>query len=236
MTARDIIRRALRIAQVIGEGEDPTGEDAETDALSTLNSLLASWGAERLLVPALVTDTLTLTTSKDEYTFGTGGDINSARPHRIEHAFIRDSGSNDFPVSIIHAEDYNDITLKTTTGRPTHLYFIAEFPLARIKLYYVPDAAETLHMDSWKPLLSISAAGDTINLPREYQLALEYNLAPAIAAEVAQQLSRFVYDEAKRTKNIIKALNAVPVMKRRCDPAFFNYGTYGRNIYNDGDT
>jgi hypothetical protein len=236
MIAGDILKRALRLAQVFAQGEDPTGTDEETDALSVLNSMLASWSAERLLVPALVTDTLVLTASDGEYTFGTGGDINSARPKRIEYAFIRDSGNNDYPVNIIHAQNYNEITLKSTTGRPAQLYFIAEYPLARIKLYYVPNAAETLHMDSWKPLSSLAAAATTINLPGEYQMALEYNLAVAIAPEYAQTLPRSVYLEAERTKKLIKSLNGIPVMKKKCDPAFFNYGNYGRNIYNDGDS
>jgi hypothetical protein len=98
MIARDILTRALRIAQVFAQGDDITGTDEETDALSVLNSLLASWSAERLLVPHLETDSLTLTASDGEYTIGSGGDINTTRPLRIEHAFVRDSGNNDYPV------------------------------------------------------------------------------------------------------------------------------------------
>lgn len=234
MTAGDIIKRALRLAQVFGQGEDPTGTDEETDALAVLNSMIASWSAENLLVPALVTDSLTLTASDGEYTFGSGGDINSARPNRIEHAFVQDSGGNDYPVKVIHARDYNEITLKTTTGRPCQLYFIPEYPLARIKLYYVPDSAETLYMDSWKPLSSLASAATTVSLPGEYQMALEYNLAVAIAPEYTQPLPVKVEKEAERTKNLIKKLNAVPVMTRKCDVALVGTGTGSRNIYNDG--
>ena len=79
MTAADIIKRALRIAQVISQGDDPSGTDQETDAFTVLNSMIASWSAERLMIPYLVTDTLTLTIGDGEYTYGTGGDINSAR-------------------------------------------------------------------------------------------------------------------------------------------------------------
>lgn len=234
MTARDIIKRALRLAQVFGQGEDPTGTDEETDALAVLNSMLASWSVEKLLVPSLVTDSVTLTVSDGEYTFGTGGDINSARPNRIEYAYVQDSSSNDFPVEIIHVSEYNDIGLKTTEGRPCKLYFIAEYPLAKIKLYYVPDAAETLYMDSWKPLSSISAAGDTVSLPGEYQMALEYNLAVAISPEYTQPLPPEVHREAARTKTIIKKLNSVPVAKRKVDSALMSTHYYRPNILNDG--
>lgn len=236
MIARDIIKRALRLAQVFGQGEDPTGTDEETDALSVLNSMIASWSAEKLLVPFLVTDTLTLTASDEEYTFGTGGDINSARPKRIEYAYVRDSGGNDFDVEVIHVSKYSEIRLKSLTGRPYQIYFIAEYPLARIKLYYVPDKVETLYLESWKPLSSISAAGDTISLPGEYQMALEYNLAVAIAPEYTQELPLSVYSEAKKTKRIVKRLNDSPVPDRKTDSALalMNQNFYRPNILNDG--
>lgn len=235
MTAADVIKRALRLAQVFAQGEDPSGTDEETDALAVLNSMLASWSAEKLLVPYLVTDTLTLTASDGEYTFGSGGDINSARPLRIEHAYVRDSGGNDYPIKVINPEDYNNITLKTTTGRPCQLYLILEYPLAKIKLYYVPDAAETLYLDSWKPLSSLATAATTISLSGEYQKAIEFNLAIELAAEYNQTVQPFVYAEAERTKSLIKTMNQQPVPTRNVDPAFFNYRKMGRNIYNDGE-
>lgn len=235
MTARDVIKRALRIAQVISQGDDPTGTDKETDALAVFNSMIASMSAERLIVPSLVTDTLTLTISDGEYTFGTGGDINSARPNRIEEAYVRDAQGNDFPVDIIHVSKYNDVQLKSAEGRPYELYFIAEYPLAKIKLIYVPDAAETLYLDSWKPLSQISAAGDTINLSGEYQRFFEYNLAVNIAPEYAQELPQSVYTLANQTMRIIKNLNALPVGEAKVDDALlFNSRSSSYNILSDG--
>ena len=235
MTAADIIKRALRIAQVISQGDEPSGTDKETDAFSVLNSMIASWSAERLMVPYLVTDTLTLTPGDGEYTFGTGGDINSARPMRIEQAFVRDAQNNDFPVDVVHVSKYNDVSLKTTQGRPYYLYYIAEYPLAKIKLIYVPDAAETLVLDSWKPLSQISAVADTISLPGEYQRALEYNLAVNIAPEYAQELPQSVYTLANQTMRTIKSLNAIPVAESKVDNALLFTGRGSSyNINSDG--
>lgn len=234
MTARDIIKRAFRIAQVIRQGEDPTGTDEEADALSVLNSMLASWGGERLMVPHLVTDSIALTPGTGDYTFGTGGDINSERPHKIEDAFIRDTNDVDFPINIIHVTKYNDVDLKTIQSRPYYLYFIAEYPLAKIKLIYVPDRAYTLFLDSWKPLTNISAAGDTINLPGEYQRALEYNLAVDIAPEYAQELPQSVYTRANQTKNVIKTINATPTAELKVDNALRVFPGGRFNIFSDG--
>lgn len=235
MTAADIIKRALRIAQVIGQGDDPSGTDQETDAFTVLNSMIASWSAERLMIPYLVTDSLTLSIGDGEYTYGTGGDINSARPNRIEEAYVRDSEGNDFPVDIIHVSKYNDVGLKSTQGRPYYLYYIAEYPLAKIKLIYVPDAAETLYLDSWKPLTQIATVATTINLPGEYQRALEYNLAVNIAPEYAQELPQSVYTLANQTMRTIKSLNAIPVAESKVDGALlFTSRRNAYNIYSDG--
>ena len=235
MTAADIIKRSLRIAQVISQGDDPSGTDKETDAFTVLNSMIASWSAERLMIPYLVTDTLTLTIGDGEYTYGTGGDISSARPNRIEYAYVRDAQNNDFKVEIVHVSKYDDVGLKTIQGRPYYLYFIAEYPLAKIKLIYVPDAAETLYLDSWKPLTQISAVGDTINLPGEYQRALEYNLAVNIAPEYAQELPQSVYTLANQTMRTIKSLNAIPVAESKVDDALLTTGRRNSyNIFSDG--
>ena len=235
MTAADIIKRSLRIAQVISQGDDPSGTDQETDAFAVLNSMIASWSAERLMVPYLVTDSVTLTIGDGEYTYGTGGDINSARPNRIEQAYVRDSNNNDFPVEIVHVSKYNDVGIKTTQGRPYYLYYIAEYPLAKIKLIYVPDAAETLFLDSWKPLTQIATVATTINLPGEYQRALEYSLAVNIAPEYAQELPQSVYTLANQTMRTIKSLNAIPVAESKVDDALLSTGRRNSyNIFSDG--
>lgn len=62
MTARDIIKRALRQIGELQSGEDPAAVDAN-DALTALNGMLASWDADglRLGLPTLaLTDTVPL--------------------------------------------------------------------------------------------------------------------------------------------------------------------------------
>lgn len=50
MIAKDVIRRALRIAGVIASGEVPQAEDT-VDALETLNALLAEWHVAGIGIP-----------------------------------------------------------------------------------------------------------------------------------------------------------------------------------------
>lgn len=236
MIGRDILTRALRIAQVISQGDDITGTDQETDALAVLNSLISSLSAERLIIPHLTTDSKVLTASDGEYTFGTGGDIDSARPNRIEHAYVRDSQGNDFPVEIINVAKYDDISLKTSEGRPFYLYFIAEYPLARVKIYYEPSEAYTLIMDSWKPLTQVATAAATVSLSGEYKRMLEYALAVDIAPEYGHTLDRSVFEMAEKSMRAVKSLNSIPVAESKVDRALLaNSSRGGRyNIYSDG--
>jgi hypothetical protein len=44
-TANEIIRRALRVAKVLGAGQTPSGEDI-ADCLTILNQMLYSWGRQ----------------------------------------------------------------------------------------------------------------------------------------------------------------------------------------------
>ena len=59
-TALEFIRRALRLANVVGDGQTPEASDA-ADGLTWLNDMLDSWSAESLMVYAQVPDTVTLT-------------------------------------------------------------------------------------------------------------------------------------------------------------------------------
>ena len=95
-TANDIITRSMVKARIISPGESiPHGKSAQV--LEELNDLLESWALENLMVIADVLESFPLTVDTAEYTYGTGGTFNSARPTKIrDDCFIR-VGSVDYP-------------------------------------------------------------------------------------------------------------------------------------------
>lgn len=230
-TAREIIRRSLRLCEAIGAGDTVDGDAKETNAFGYLNDLLTYWGAEKLLVPYLTTETFSLIVGTSVYTIGSSGNFNTVRPNRIINAFIRDSSNNDYPVDIISLEEYDACTLKTTSARPDRLVYLPENPLGKIKLYPTPSAVESLIIDSWKPLAQIALVSDSFGLPPEYLRAITYNLAVEIAPEygiVKNELIR----QAETAKKAIKSLNVGVIPIAGFDSALGGAG-HSYNVYTD---
>jgi hypothetical protein len=99
-------------------------------------------------------------------------------------AFIRDSNGHDYDVELISESEYNSISEKTTSSRPSSLWFYPSYPLAYIYLYPTPDAAETLWLVSMKIFTETSSFDSltaTLAFPPEYEEPLINNLALRLA-------------------------------------------------------
>lgn len=226
-TAREIIRRSLRLCEAIGGGDTVDGDAKETNAFGYLNDLLTYWGAEKLLVPYLTTETFSLVVGTNTYTIGASGNFNTVRPNKIINAFIRDSSNNDYVLNIISLEEYDDYVLKTTRTRPDSLLYLPENPLGKIKLYPTPSAVESLIIDSWKPLAQIALVTDSIVLPPEYLRAITYNLAVEIAPEYGVVKNELIR-QAETAKKAIKSLNMQTIPLSNFDSMLS--GGYRENI------
>lgn len=205
-TANDIINRALRSLSVIGQGESADPEQA-ADCLVALNDLLASWANESLMLFQVVQDQITLTPGKKDYTIGEGAfDINTVRPVEVIQAFVRLNGA-DYPVDVVTRDMYQRIVLKSTsTNIPTFLYYDTGFPASTLRLWAVPSQANTLFIDSQKPLTSFATLATAVSLPPGYERALRLNLAVELMPEF--QVSNPRIDAmAREAKGGIKRVN-----------------------------
>jgi hypothetical protein len=201
-TASDLITQALDKVSVYS----PTTAQTTT-ALNSLNSFVRILAAEELGY-AVTGETHTLTAGTAEYTWGSGGDIDSVRPMRLDNCFLRDSNNYDYPVDIIAAKDYNDVISKTLEARPDEVYFLPEYSLAKIIFNYEPDAAYTAYLDSWKPITVFASASATMSLPPEFEELLIYNLAVRCGEDWDRTVKDTVYKRAKDTMDTIKLVNA----------------------------
>ncbi len=206
-TAQTIIDRALRLIGAIASGESPTTDEG-TDALTALNAMIDSWRNDRLMVYALSESTLTLTPTDASYTIGTGGNINTTRPVKIESAFCR-AGSVDFPVDVIGKARYDAIPDKTTTSDiPDFLYYDSAVTTGNINLWPVPTTANVLHVTMWTVLSTLAAVSTTVTLPPGYERALAYNLAIEIAPEYEKTVSQEVAKIARDSLAALKKINS----------------------------
>jgi hypothetical protein len=210
MTAEDLIKAALRKITVFASGETPEPEDL-ADGLFDLQNMLHTWAAKRILIFASTKEDVTLQSSKFLYTWGTGGNINTSRPHQVTGASIVDSEGITHDVDIISEGKYRMIAVKGTLSRPYALYFHPTFPLAEIYLYPVPQDVETLKLESFKPFTETSSFDSlkaTLSFPVNYSEALIYNLAVRLASGYGKTVSLEVATIATDSYNAIVGVNA----------------------------
>jgi len=199
MKVSALIEASLRKIGVTpsGEGIEPARLD---DGLAALQSMLRSWGAVSSNVFATIKENFTLTAGVGNYSWGTGGSINTARPNQVTGAYILEGGTTTHPVDIITEGAYRGISVKDITGLPYSLFFHSNYPLASLYLYPVPDSAYVLYLDSYKPFTETGSFGlttDTIVFPSYYEEPIIYNLAIRLAPEYGRSVSSEVAAIAK---------------------------------------
>jgi len=187
MTAQELIKAALRALGVIATGETPSAAELE-DGLEALNMMLANWSDERLMVHAITEDSHALTSGTASYTIGSGADIDTKRPVKIEDAFIRESNL-DTPVTIVGQKEYNSVALKSDTGTPTMLYYNPGWTTGTIYLAPTPGSGLTLYLYSFKAHAAkggtdlLTTLTSTVSFPPSYHAAIKWNLAVDLAPE-----------------------------------------------------
>jgi hypothetical protein len=213
MTSLDLISSAMRLVGILGVGETPASNES-TNALSSLNDMLDTWSNENLLIYDKVLEVFPLVGGQQSYTMGTGGNFNTARPLKIENAFLRTlSGSQtlDLPIEILNQDQWASISVKSLSSTlPTKLISLGSYPLETILLWPIPSAANSLGLWTWKPLSNITLLTTIINLPPGYNKALRYNLALELAPEYGREPSPLVLAEAIASKETLKRMNSKP--------------------------
>lgn len=225
MTALDIIKRAMKIAGVLGQNETPTSSEAD-DGLDALNDMLDSWSTDRTYIYSILQENFPLSNGVTTYTIGTGGTFNTNRPVAIDNVFIRLNGA-DFPVKEIDSQDYNSITVKTTNGGiPQYYFYNPSFPLATISLWGAPSAGAVIYLNTWQQLTQFADLSTNYSFPQGYARALKYNLAKELAPEFGTKLTPEALEIANKSEAIIRSKNLpAPVMKTEV-------GLIGGNNYN----
>ena len=218
-TAQTIIDAAYR---KIGYSDSTTADN--TNALGNLNNMIESWG---YLNHYIVRESLSLTIDKAEYTIGSGGSLNTVRPVAILDAFLRDSDDHDWPLGIISDRKYNSISAKSAKGMPSCLYFLPEYPLAKIIFNCEPDKVYTLHLSSQKNFTEFEALETSVNLPPEFIETLVYNLAITLAEDKGISVKDTVLATAQQLKNNIEKINAI---NRPVPESTFEFNAKSLNI------
>lgn len=207
-TAQTRIDRAMRLIGALESGESPTPQET-ADCLVALNGLIDSWRNDSLMVYAITSVSKVLTGGDGSYTIGTGADINTTRPVKIEGGYVTVNGV-DYPVETMTEEVWRNLSDKALTGIPEYVYYDPQMANGVVNLYPVPDGAYTLKLSVWTPISTIAAATDNIVLPPGYERAIDTNLAIEIAPEFQRPVSDALAKAARESLKAIKQANIQP--------------------------
>ncbi len=200
-TRDQIITRALRICNAIGQGETPSST-AVTEAADALNALCQEWNADGMPLWQHVQYSLLPISGTATYSIYTGSaDLNSAAPLRVYQAWFHNTSTDvDSPIMLITRQEYNLIGDKTAAGFPNQFLYIPPqeiqalgVPVGTISLYPVPDATfaagYTVRFVGQKGVDDFSSSGDTLDFPQYWINAVIWGLADQLSYEYGLGLS-----------------------------------------------
>ncbi|WP_315809452.1 hypothetical protein [Pseudomonas sp. C9-3] len=233
MTPQDLIILAMKQTTALGIGQTASAEDLE-DGFTLLKMMLAQWQRNRYNVYRLRTVSITCD-GRQAYTIGAGGDIDTARPNKIESAFVRQlvPGPDpvDYDLDILRArEDYNRISQKSLKSFPYCLFYDSAYPLGNVYPWPVPGSQFQLHLTVMEPLQRFATPYDEFEMPDEYQEAIMYNLAGRLCPLYGLSVSAELAGLARASLNIVKKANA-QIPRLQVPGELIRPGAY--NVYAD---
>lgn len=200
-TGNDLVSGALRNISSLSPGEAIPGGESD-NALAVLNMMLASWSAENLMIPYRTLESFPLIPGQASYTIGPSANFATIRPDEITAVYRRDALNNDYSLIPYTKEQYNGIVTKSVTGLPQWYYYDTQYPSGILYLYPPDIQADTLFIESLKPINQFTTLQTTMALPGEYAEAIKYLLAHRLAVEygfpIGQELAALIAEAKVR--------------------------------------
>lgn len=229
-TALSMIKRAMRLAGVIGVGETPSDNEAE-DGLEALNTMMNSWETQKLYVYQIQEDTFTWPANTQSPTVGSGGTFNMTLPARIaDDCYFVTSDGTSVGAPLIDADAWAGIQQKSQTNTwGWWIYPVYGPSLITLNVYPIPAANISFVLASWQRLQSFSALTDVLALPFGYERAIVYSLAEEYGPEFGVEIQPMVMRIAATARRNLKRINSLsPVMMS--EPGRMGW-PYWANVY-----
>ena len=172
VTAGDLVTRALKEIGVLPSGGVPEAEEL-SDGIDTLNFMLKSWAGESNLFRE-ATGTITIPGGTGAGTLPQGiRDINSVR-HVVSATFDR-------PLTQWNRSQYYSMPNRAAVGNPTVYYLAQTVGSDELRVWPVPAADVTLHLDYSRSPEIVTGPTETVDVPQEWYEAVVFGLAARMA-------------------------------------------------------
>jgi hypothetical protein len=211
-SASDLIRRAMLTLGVLGSGETPEADEA-SDALDTLNDMLDAWDSDGLMIYTTRIDDFPITSAKQLYTLGSGGDFNIDRPAVIDRASIvilsNPAQPLEYPIPVYTTQDWQEkVPIKNSPGNiPLLVYDDGGFPLRNLTFWPFASDNTNFRLYSWQRLAKFTDQVTVQSFPPGYSRAIRYNLALELASDFGVQPSATLIAFALQSLAVVKSSN-----------------------------
>lgn len=185
-TVERVIKRALRLVQVLEPGEEPEEFQYE-DGIEALNDMLISWVAEGLLDTEERYGELKSIAGQIEYELG-GKDF-PVRPTTLKRVRVA-IGPVDYPIEMYGSREYLDLPYKFGgyTGRPIGAQYEQRNNIGILRLWPCPEISYPIRFLYDQGAALVGNIGDSIPVPEHWTEAVKYALAVRLAQDYGQQV------------------------------------------------
>lgn len=182
VTVGDMIRKALRLAEVIDHSEEPDREQYEV-AYEALVDMLGDWQVEHGLDWLERDAFLQLVPGQHLYRFGPGGDFPLYVTEFVTHSIGGPGVVQDVNITKVERQQYRDKPNKANVGRPTEYMSAKSDQFRDVYFWPVPNAPYVFSF-SYRGLIDIPQEKDGIlPIPVNWERCIKYNLAMEMVTE-----------------------------------------------------
>lgn len=214
LTRNQFIEAALRKLGVLAKGDSADSEDL-TNGMQAMNAVTAELQTIGLPLWARQEYQFALTASTATYNIGVSQTIATPFPLKIHQAILRNTDTNaDLEMEIPAIYDYYRMSPLISSGIPIKLYYQPLVNYGVITVWPTPDtvaaASYEVRLIYTRPIEDFTAAGETMDFPKEWHQAIIYSLAEALAPEYGLPLSdrNAIKREAKEHRDIAESFGS----------------------------
>lgn len=210
-TVNEIIIDALQDLNVYGPGDAISAHDQQF-CLRMLNKMISQWNAKKMYVLGQQIVEFPCDGSVS-YSIGPAAVVNVPLPVSVDAAYYR-LNNIDYPISALTSfEDYSNITLKQIAGTiPNAIYYQREWPEGVIYVWPQPSQG-SIRLVVRNILSTYESMPETISVPPEYALAMQFSLEELIARTFGRVVTPDLKLDAKNARDTMKRNNlSIPMM------------------------
>jgi hypothetical protein len=202
-----VIREAMRSAVILGEGQEPNSEQF-AECLPKFNDLVNAWQTQGLKLWLQFDLPVPLTANQALYSLRPGGNVSMVKPTRVIQGYYLDAFNSRRPIYPISRDEYTRLSTTVQTGQISSYFIDKLYDRLDVYFWLTPDADAATgiaHCIIQQQQPNVVALTDTMQIPQEWFLALQWGLADEICTGQPQAIMDRCAQRANTYRSALEA-------------------------------